>query len=138
MKDFNRQNNNMNNVDRSNVKDTENPRVDVNLNQEDLKKIDDYAEKIYNSLSICDEMFEMYRKKEYGYNLESLYFRLGSLRYIMRKIKELNTTYYNNDKSKQIIKNVTNWFVKHNIVNFNDLQAKIKDIYQDNESRLKR
>lgn len=63
MKDFNRQDNNIDNVDRSKVKDAKHPRVDVNLKQKDLKKIDLYAEKIYNSLSICDKMFEMHRKK---------------------------------------------------------------------------
>lgn len=70
--------------------------------------------------------------------MESLYFKIGSLRDIMRKIKELNTTYYNNNKSKQILKNVSDWFVKHNIVNFNDLQNKIRNIYKYNKSKLKK
>lgn len=138
MKDFNRQDNNMDNVDRTKVKDTKNPRVDVNLKQKDLKKIGLYAEKIYDFISACDKLFDIYRKKEYGYNLDDVCrFAKKEYKRTMHRIKDLNTVYYNNDKSKQILKNVSDWFVKHNIVNFNDLQSKIQNIYQDNKSKLK-
>ena len=136
MKDFNRQGNNMDNVDRPKVKDTEYPRVDVNLKQEDLYRIEICAEDIYKFISTCDKIFEIGRKKVYDYNLVNLYNSLR-FRWTMNEIKDLNTILYNNDKSKQILKNVSDWFAKHNITNFKDLRKKIENIYQDNESRLK-
>ena len=137
MKDFNRQDNNADKVDRSNVEDTIYPKVDVNLKQEDLYRIKICAEDIYKFISTCDKIFEIGRKKVYDYNLVNLYNSLR-FRWTMNEIKDLNTILYNNDKSKQILKNVSDWFVKHKITNFKDLRKKIEDIYQDNESRLKR
>ena len=135
MKDFNRQSNNMDNVDRSMVKDTENPKVDVNLKQEDLDKIDLYGKEIYNFFANYDKLAELVRNKEYDEDFEVIVNHLyreaaDSEEYI----KKLNTDLYNSKKSKQILKNVSDWFVKHHITNFNELHKKrdeLEDKFDD-------
>ena len=126
MKDFNRQSNNMDNVDRSKVKDTENPKVDVNLSQDDLDKIDLYGKEIYNFFANYEKLEEFVRNKEYDPDFEVIE------RHLYREaanceeyIKKLNTDLYNSKKSKQILKNVSDWFVKHHITNFNELHKKL-------------
>lgn len=126
MKDFNRQSNNMDNVDRSKVQDTENPKVDVNLSQEDLKKIDYYEKEIYNFFANYDKAIELVREEEYDDDLIDI---LQTFSFDVEEyIKKLNTDLYNSKKSKQILKNVSDWFVKHHITNFNELFTKLDEL----------
>lgn len=126
MKGFNRQDNNTDKVDRSNVEDAIYPKVDVNLSQEDLKKIDLYEKEIYNFFTNYDKLTEFVRNEEYDSDFEAIE------RHLYRDaadceeyIKKLNTDLYNSKKSKQILKNVSDWFVKHHITNFNELFKKL-------------
>ena len=136
MKDFNKQENNIDKVDRSKIKNTRHPKIDVKLKREDLKTINLYKKNIYKFFADYDKAIELVRQEKYNDNLiNTLQININDIK---EYIKELNTLYYNNDKSKQILKNVSDWFVKHNIVNFNDLQNNIKNIYRKNKSRLKR
>ena len=136
MKDFNKQENNIDKIDRSKIKNTRHPRVDVKLKREDLKTINLYKKSIYKFFADYDKAIELVRQEKYNENLiNALQININNIK---EYIKELNTLYYNSDKSKQILKDVSNWFVKHNIVNFNDLQNKIKNIYKYNKSKLKR
>lgn len=135
MKDFNRQDDNADKVDRSNVEDTIYPKVDVNLSQEDLKKIEYYEKEIYNFFANYDKLEELVRNKEYDEDFEVIVNHLyreaaDSEEYI----KKLNTDLYNSKKSKQILKNVSDWFVKHHIRNFNELHKKrdeLEDKFDD-------
>lgn len=136
MKDFNKQENNIDKIDRSKIKNTRHPRVDVKLKREDLKTINLYKKSIYKFFADYDKAIELVRQEKYNENLiNALQININNIK---EYIKELNTLYYNSDKSKQILKDVSNWFVKHNIVNFNDLQNKIKNIYKYNKSKLKK
>lgn len=126
MKDFNRQDDNADKVDRSNVKDAIYPKVDVNLSQEDLEKIDSYEKKIYNFFANYNKLEELVRNEEYDPDFEVI------VNHLYREaadceeyIKKLNTDLYNSKKSKQILKSVSDWFVKHHITNFNELHKKI-------------
>ena len=126
MKDFNRQDNNADKVDRSKVKDTIYPKVDVNLSQEDLKQIDLYGKSIYKFFEDYDKAIELVNEEEYDDDLiDSLYKDSQSCE---EYIKKLNTDLYNSKKSKQILKNVSDWFVRHKIANFKDLLNKIDKI----------
>lgn len=136
MKDFNKQENNIDKIDRSKIKNTRHPRVDVKLKREDLKTINLYKKSIYKFFADYDKAIELARQEKYNDNLMNTL--QANINNIKEYIKELNTLYYNSDKSKQILKNTSDWFVKHHIVNFNDLQSKIKNIYRKNKSKLKR
>lgn len=126
MKDFNKQKDNTDKVDRSNVEDAKYPKVDVNLSQEDLKQIDYYEKCIYKFFTDYDKAIELARKEEYDDNLINF---LETFNYhIENYIKKLNTDLYNSKKSKQILKYVSDWFVKHKIMNFKDLRNKISQI----------
>ena len=136
MKDFNKQENNIDKIDRAKIKNTRHPRVDVKLKREDLKTINLYKKSIYKFFADYDKAIELVRQEKYNGNLINTL--QANINNIKEYIKELNTLYYNSDKSKQILKDVSNWFIKHNIVNFNDLQNKIRNIYKYNKSRLKK
>lgn len=126
MKDFNKQENNIDKIDRSKIKNTRHPRVDVKLKREDLKTINLYKKSIYKFFVDYDKAIELARQEKYNENLINTL--KTNINDIKEYIKELNTLYYNSDKSKQILKNVSDWFVKYNIVNFNDLQKKLDEL----------
>ena len=130
MKDFNRQDDNSDKVDRSNVKDAIYPKVDVNLTQYDLDRIDFYEKKIYNFFANYDKLEELVRNEEYDEDYEVQVNNMDEdCEMYEIYIKELNTKLYNSKKSKQILKNVSNWFVRHRITNFKDLQKKLDVLY---------
>ena len=126
MKDFNKQKDNTDKVDRSNVEDTKYPKVDVKLSPSDLDRIFLFGKEIYKFFANYDEAIDLVKKGEYDDDLtDSLY---KNFQTVEEYIKKLNTDLYNSDKSKQILKNVSDWFISHNIVNFTDLSNKIDKI----------
>ena len=130
MKDFNRQDDNSDKVDRSNVKDAIYPKVDVNLTQYDLDRIDFYEKEIYNFFANYDKLEEFVRNEEYDEDYEvQVSNMVEDCEMYEIYIKELNTKLYNSKKSKQILKNVSDWFVRHRITNFKDLQKKLDVLY---------
>ena len=105
------------------------PKVDVNLTQYDLDRIDFYEKEIYNFFANYDKLEEFVRNEEYDEDYEAIE------RHLYRNaadceeyIKKLNTDLYNSKKSKQILKNVSDWFVKHHITNFNELHKKLDEL----------
>lgn len=131
MKDFNKQENNTYKIDRSKIKNTRHPRVNVKLKREDLKTIDYYEKEIYNFFANYDKLEEFVRNEDFDPDFEVIENGLyKDIEDCKDYIKELNTNLYNSKKSKQILKNVSDWFVKHHIVNFNELNKKFRKLDQ--------